>query len=206
MTAEDIAHSGDPVKIEVLNPPPSLLRSLESPSKVFDALRASGSPAPLPTKNSRPLKLLCLDGSSVQITHFEDSSDGGSDSSPELISRSRSLPTARNPRSAFDRDTWQADKGDAAEADDMESPQDYLDAAAQVPSSGSFLHGTGECTPCVWFWRPSSCQNAEQCGYCHLCPQGETKSRKKNKVSLIRLGISTPKAKTTLMLTSLLGS
>lgn len=61
-------------------------------------------------------------------------------------------------------------------------------------SPGSSFHGTGNCRPCAWFWKPSSCQNLENCSYCHLCPEGELKNRKKNKVAMMRLGIVTPKA------------
>merc|ERR1712187_511431 len=47
-------------------------------------------------------------------------------------------------------------------------------------------HGTGNCCPCAWFWRPSGCSNGEACRHCHLCPAGELKARKKSKVQTIR--------------------
>jgi len=59
-------------------------------------------------------------------------------------------------------------------------------------SAGSALHGTlaadGQpaCKPCAWFYKEGSCLNAEECGYCHLCPQGELKNRKKTKVTALR--------------------
>jgi len=62
-----------------------------------------------------------------------------------------------------------------------------------MPSRGSVLHGTGKCRPCAWFWKASGCQNKENCGHCHLCPEGETKARKKAKQTLARLGLATPK-------------
>merc|ERR1712039_116545 len=49
------------------------------------------------------------------------------------------------------------------------------------PSIGSILHSTGECEPCAWFWRPGGCEHGGLCKRCHLCPQGETKARKKAK-------------------------
>merc|ERR1719424_1966661 len=63
-----------------------------------------------------------------------------------------------------------------------------------IPSLGSKIHGTGECTPCAWFWKEESCFNAKDCRYCHICPEGELKKRKKQKVAKMRLGLSTPTA------------
>jgi len=53
-------------------------------------------------------------------------------------------------------------------------------------SVGSALHGTGECKPCSWFYKPGGCQNGSECGHCHLCPEGELLRRKKEKKGLIR--------------------
>lgn len=71
---------------------------------------------------------------------------------------------------------------------DSESP------ATDGPSLGSSEHGTGICTPCAWFHKPDGCLNAKDCRYCHLCPEGELKKRKKQKVARMRLGLVTPKA------------
>jgi len=53
-----------------------------------------------------------------------------------------------------------------------------------VPSKGSARHYSGTCRPCAWLHRPdgSGCRNAEACLYCHLCPDGELKRRKKAKM------------------------
>lgn len=56
------------------------------------------------------------------------------------------------------------------------------------PSKGSALHGTGECKPCAWFWHPKGCQNAEDCEFCHFCPEGELKLRRKLKIQNLRGG------------------
>mmetsp|Transcript_48753 Transcript_48753/g.136399 ORF Transcript_48753/g.136399 Transcript_48753/m.136399 type:complete len:322 (-) Transcript_48753:258-1223(-) len=54
-------------------------------------------------------------------------------------------------------------------------------------SKGSALHGTGKCQPCAWFWKAGrGCQIGAACGYCHLCPEGEIKARKKAKLAAIR--------------------
>lgn len=68
-----------------------------------------------------------------------------------------------------------------------------LSAPPGTPSHGSTLHDSGSCRPCAWFWKPSGCQNGQNCGHCHLCPEGELKTRKKNKVVMMRLGLATPK-------------
>lgn len=59
-------------------------------------------------------------------------------------------------------------------------------------TAGAALHAAGRCRPCAWFWKPAGCMNAEECSYCHLCPEGELKSRKKSKVMAMRMGALTP--------------
>lgn len=69
----------------------------------------------------------------------------------------------------------------------------YAATPTQVlPSRGSALHASGTCRPCAWFWRPGGCQNAEECSHCHLCENGELKTRKKEKQTMLRLGLATP--------------
>jgi hypothetical protein len=64
----------------------------------------------------------------------------------------------------------------------------------QMTSPGSALHGTGRCNPCAWYWKPKGCMNAVNCQYCHLCPEGELKQRKKAKVTAMRMGALEPTA------------
>ncbi|CAE8599921.1 unnamed protein product [Polarella glacialis] len=61
-------------------------------------------------------------------------------------------------------------------------------------TSGSAMHGTGRCSPCAWFWKSRGCNNYTNCAYCHLCPEGELKNRKKAKVAAIRMGVLEPSA------------
>merc|ERR1712196_701807 len=56
-----------------------------------------------------------------------------------------------------------------------------------LPSYGSMLHGTGQCRPCAWFWKAQGCQNGQECGHCHLCPDGEIKARKRVKVAVMQM-------------------
>lgn len=57
------------------------------------------------------------------------------------------------------------------------------------PSSsvGSTLHGTGNCRPCAWFWRPQGCSNGQDCRHCHMCSKGEVKARRRSKNSVSRV-------------------
>lgn len=63
---------------------------------------------------------------------------------------------------------------------------------APLPSVGSAMHGTGKCKPCAWFWKPRGCLNGQDCGHCHMCPDGEIKSRRMEKVQAMRLGALVP--------------
>lgn len=60
-----------------------------------------------------------------------------------------------------------------------------LQAVAPL-NPGSMMHGTGTCSPCAWFWKPKTCLNATDCPFCHLCPEGELKSRRKTKLAVMR--------------------
>lgn len=48
-------------------------------------------------------------------------------------------------------------------------------------SKGSELHGSGNCKPCAWFWRPQGCANGVDCEHCHQCTAAELRARKKAK-------------------------
>jgi len=65
-------------------------------------------------------------------------------------------------------------------------PPPGLQMPAGMPSHGSLLHATGKCKPCAFFWKPGSCQNKQDCMHCHLCPEGEIKTRKIAKVTMMR--------------------
>jgi len=63
-------------------------------------------------------------------------------------------------------------------------------ASAQDPSAslGSELHHLGKCRPCAWQWRlAAGCSNGSSCSFCHLCPEGAAKARKKEKMSQVKL-------------------
>merc|ERR1712113_22125 len=61
-----------------------------------------------------------------------------------------------------------------------------------LSTPGSVEHGTGKCSPCAWYWKARGCASGVQCDYCHLCPEGELKRRKKIKIAEIRSGAREP--------------
>jgi hypothetical protein len=64
-----------------------------------------------------------------------------------------------------------------------------LDGASNI---GSAFHGTGECRPCAWFWKLEGCQNGQDCRHCHICPEGEIKTRRKARLASLRLSSALP--------------
>lgn len=87
----------------------------------------------------------------------------------------------------------------AVNAHDVATPKEVKKLSKEdkvLPSKGSITHGSGKCRPCAWFWKPQGCQNDKDCGYCHLCPEGELKNRKKSKVAAMRMGALVPASKT----------
>jgi len=48
-------------------------------------------------------------------------------------------------------------------------------------------HMRGECRPCAYYLKKADgCRQGAQCGFCHLCPEGELKARKKEKIRALR--------------------
>jgi hypothetical protein len=48
-------------------------------------------------------------------------------------------------------------------------------------------HSLGNCTPCNYFWyKVDGCRQGGQCSFCHLCPKGEIRKRKKDKLKQLR--------------------
>jgi hypothetical protein len=56
---------------------------------------------------------------------------------------------------------------------------------AATKSEGSHLH-PHDCKPCAWYHHARGCQRGADCEFCHLCPAGEIKRRKKEKYRLLR--------------------
>jgi len=54
------------------------------------------------------------------------------------------------------------------------------------PSLGSATHALGICKPCD-FQHRTSCRAGYKCQFCHLCPPGENRRRKKQKQAAAKL-------------------
>jgi len=63
-------------------------------------------------------------------------------------------------------------------------------------SIGATFHAVAQCRPCTWFWRPQGCINGESCRHCHMCPVGEVKARRKNRLAILRSSIHEVQAAT----------
>jgi len=61
-----------------------------------------------------------------------------------------------------------------------EAEEDLLEG-----STGSGMH-PHSCKPCAWFHHARGCQRGDNCEFCHLCPPGEIKRRKKDKYRQLR--------------------
>lgn len=49
------------------------------------------------------------------------------------------------------------------------------------------VHRSGQCTPCnYFFYKVDGCRHGSKCEFCHLCPKGEIKKRKKDKLRQMR--------------------
>jgi len=48
-------------------------------------------------------------------------------------------------------------------------------------------HQRKECVPCNYFYyKADGCRQGNLCQFCHLCPKGEIKKRKKEKIKLLK--------------------
>eukprot|EP00928_Gymnodinium_smaydae_P013840 TRINITY_DN15022_c0_g1_i1.p1 TRINITY_DN15022_c0_g1~~TRINITY_DN15022_c0_g1_i1.p1 ORF type:complete len:363 (+),score=61.21 TRINITY_DN15022_c0_g1_i1:79-1167(+) len=56
--------------------------------------------------------------------------------------------------------------------------------SAALPTRGSMNHRNGTCRPCA-FMHTKGCNNGVDCTFCHLCPPGERKLRKKERKTRI---------------------
>lgn len=52
-----------------------------------------------------------------------------------------------------------------------------------VQAKAEALHQNRQCTPCNYYWyKADGCRMGSTCEFCHLCPKGEIKKRKKDKL------------------------
>merc|ERR1712118_34751 len=51
-------------------------------------------------------------------------------------------------------------------------------------SAGSEKHNLNQCNPCAWNLRPPGCVNGTSCLFCHMCPEGALKSKRKERIAM----------------------
>lgn len=71
--------------------------------------------------------------------------------------------------------------GIASEANHAERQE-----VSQGLSVGSALHFAGDCKPCAWRWKTGGCANKMSCRFCHICPDGALKSRRRAKLQDVK--------------------
>lgn len=62
-----------------------------------------------------------------------------------------------------------------------------IDFALDVKATAEEMHRLRQCTPCNYYWyKADGCRQGSACQFCHLCPKGEIKRRKKDKLRQMR--------------------
>lgn len=76
-----------------------------------------------------------------------------------------------------------------ASGEESEDPQVLrLAEGLGMTSMGSKDHDTGRCKPCGFLYKDANgCQNGADCPFCHMCPPGEIRRRKKEKTQWRRM-------------------
>jgi len=57
---------------------------------------------------------------------------------------------------------------------------------SQILSVGSGMHFAGDCKPCAWRWKTGGCANKLSCRFCHICPDGALKKRRRAKLQDVK--------------------
>lgn len=120
--------------------------------------------------------------------------DVADDSTPLGDERSSRTCTARFTNSAAAAFLLSSDVADDLPSDkspqvsDNESSSEPFGPSVSAGSSehGKLFDGQPACQPCAWFYKESGCLNGSSCRYCHLCPAGELKNRKRQKLARLR--------------------
>eukprot|EP00403_Amphidinium_massartii_P027433 CAMPEP_0178406348 /NCGR_PEP_ID=MMETSP0689_2-20121128/18866_1 /TAXON_ID=160604 /ORGANISM="Amphidinium massartii, Strain CS-259" /LENGTH=306 /DNA_ID=CAMNT_0020027387 /DNA_START=81 /DNA_END=998 /DNA_ORIENTATION=- len=67
-----------------------------------------------------------------------------------------------------------------AEDSDEEEEQMHYGASQQTVLEKVLAHERGECRPCAFYcYKQDGCRWGDKCNFCHLCPKGEIKVRRK---------------------------
>lgn len=158
-------------------------------------------PAPVPTAEQEDVHYPCLltsgsvarggrlfDMKQLKVKNtFIDGTESDDEDRPPMLKR-KTMPYP--PRSFETEVAEQIDEGllvrtpkepSPASADATMTIIEPFEARQPGFSKGSELHGSGNCKPCAWFWRPQGCANGMDCQHCHQCTAAELRARKKAK-------------------------
>eukprot|EP00746_Dinoflagellata_sp_MGD_P160893 gnl/MRDRNA2_/MRDRNA2_87844_c0_seq1.p1 gnl/MRDRNA2_/MRDRNA2_87844_c0~~gnl/MRDRNA2_/MRDRNA2_87844_c0_seq1.p1 ORF type:complete len:283 (+),score=67.34 gnl/MRDRNA2_/MRDRNA2_87844_c0_seq1:82-930(+) len=88
-----------------------------------------------------------------------------------------------------DEDSAAATPGLLSDAEEEVKPRAIsLTSGLGLWSVGSAQHHLGTCKPCAFLWKDANgCQNGASCIFCHMCPPGEVKQRKKQKLAMRKM-------------------
>mmetsp|Transcript_5206 Transcript_5206/g.12540 ORF Transcript_5206/g.12540 Transcript_5206/m.12540 type:complete len:278 (-) Transcript_5206:192-1025(-) len=121
-----------------------------------DVSTEDGTPSP----SSLPIKHTFI--------HYADSPPQG------VMTRCSSAPALLVQKSI----TPIVDDDDEEDEDQLEQVQN--EASEQTLQEKVMAHERGECRPCAFFlYKEDGCRWADSCSFCHLCPKGEIKARRK---------------------------
>jgi len=96
--------------------------------------------------------------------------------------------------SSYDvRESFQCQRADAASPalENAQTPVardnvETIDSGSKRWPEHEAKHFAGTCQPCAYYFKPDSCKWGAKCDFCHLCPDGEIKARKKEKIRAMR--------------------
>jgi len=88
--------------------------------------------------------------------------------------------------SSTDESTMYESSSDS-DASATDSPADSTAAPTEPRPDILYLHQIGQCTPCNYFrYKADGCRQGADCAFCHHCPKGELKRRKKEQIRQLK--------------------
>jgi len=136
-----------------------------------------------------PRHVVHSDSDSTQFVESELGSEPGSPFSGPGVEQQclhPQQPRLQQPRKPQQQRQQQQEQQQQSQQQQQQQQHQIL----SLPSMGSAAHGNGACSPCAWYWKHVGCLKGQECRYCHLCPDGELKRRRKKKVDMLRMGVN----------------
>lgn len=110
---------------------------------------------------------------------------GGASFFPRIVKRTQQR--AVSPEVEADREVLSNKLSETSSSTTPENKPSTLENGKSAREEMELLHMVGECTPCAYFWyKKDGCRQGSDCAFCHLCPKGEIKKRKKDKIRSLK--------------------